>query len=53
MPTEQELFTIDYPAREVEDVWQALQRALATMDMRDAATPRTRRTRRASAPASR
>lgn len=36
MPTEQEPFTIDYPAREVEDVWQALQRALATMDMRDA-----------------
>lgn len=35
MPTEQELFTIDYPARDVDDVWQALKRALATMDLQD------------------
>jgi len=36
MPDEQELFTIDYPARDVDAVWNALKRALATMDLRDA-----------------
>ena len=35
MPTEQELFTIDYPARDLDDVWRALKRAVATMDARD------------------
>jgi len=36
MPDEQELFTIDYPARDPDAVWAALKRALATMDLRDA-----------------
>lgn len=35
MPTEQELFTIDYPARDPQVVWDALKRALATMDLED------------------
>lgn len=35
MPGEQELFTIDYPARDVEEVWHALRRALSTMDLQD------------------
>lgn len=35
MPTEEELFTLDYPAREADEVWQALKRALATMDLED------------------
>ena len=33
---EQELFVIDYPARTTDEVWPALQRALATMGMQDA-----------------
>ncbi len=36
MPDEQELFTIDYPARDPDAVWNATKRALATMDMQDA-----------------
>ena len=36
MPDEQELFTIDYPARDAEAVWSALKRALATMDLAEA-----------------
>lgn len=36
MPDEQELFTIDYPARDADAVWSALRRALATMDLREA-----------------
>ena len=35
MPEEQELFVIDYPARQPREVWQALKRALATMDLQD------------------
>lgn len=35
MPDEEELFTIDYPARDADEVWPALQRALATMDLQD------------------
>lgn len=35
MSDEQELFTVDYPARTVDEVWQALRRALATMDLKD------------------
>lgn len=35
MPEEQELFVIDYPARSADAVWSALNRALATMDLRD------------------
>ena len=33
MPEEQELFVIDYPARQPEEDWPALKRALATMDL--------------------
>ena len=36
MSDEQELFVIDYPARQPDEVWSALQRALATMDLKDA-----------------
>lgn len=36
MPDEQELFTIDYPARDAAEVWPALTSALATMDLKDA-----------------
>lgn len=36
MSDEQELFVIDYPARQPDEVWPALRRALATMDLRDA-----------------
>lgn len=32
---EEELFTIDYPARSADEVFAALTRALATMDLRD------------------
>lgn len=32
---EEELFTIDYPARGADEVFAALVRALATMDLRD------------------
>ena len=35
MLEEQELFVIDYPARSAGDVWRALTRALATMDLQD------------------
>jgi hypothetical protein len=35
MPDEQELFVIDYPARQPQEVWMALKRALATMDLQD------------------
>lgn len=35
MPDEEELFTIDYPARDADEVWPALRRALATMDLED------------------
>ena len=35
MPEEQELFVIDYPARQPQEVWPALKRALATMDLQD------------------
>lgn len=34
MPAEVERFTIDYPERAVEEVWQAVKRAVATMDRR-------------------
>lgn len=33
MPAEQELFTIDYPARDPQAVWDALKRALSTMEL--------------------
>ena len=36
MSDEQELFVLDYPARRPDQVWSALQRALATMDLKDA-----------------
>lgn len=36
MSDEQELFVLDYPARQPEAVWAALQRALATMDLKQA-----------------
>lgn len=36
---EEELFTIDYPARSADEVWPALVRALATMDLRDRDDP--------------
>lgn len=36
MTDEQELFVIDYPARQPDEVWPALQRALATMDLKEA-----------------
>jgi hypothetical protein len=36
MPDEQEMFVIDYPARRPDEVWGALQRALATMDVKEA-----------------
>jgi hypothetical protein len=35
MSDEQELFVIDYPARQPDEVWGALQRALATMDIKE------------------
>lgn len=35
MADEQELFVIDYPVRPADVVWPALNRALATMDLRD------------------
>ena len=40
MTDEQELFVIDYPARQPAEVWPALQRALATMDLKDADSDR-------------
>lgn len=36
MSDEQELFVIEYPARQPDEVWSALQRALATMDLKEA-----------------
>ena len=35
MPSESELFSIDYPDHEPEEVWQAVRSALITMDLRD------------------
>jgi hypothetical protein len=35
MSDQQELFVIDYPARQPDEVWSALQRALATMDLKN------------------
>lgn len=35
MSEEHELFVIDYPARQPAEVWTALKRALATMDLQD------------------
>jgi len=35
VPSEEELFVIDYPARSAGEVWPALTRALATVDLQD------------------